>query len=243
MSAPLLEVRDVAAEYGDVPALWGISLDVGQGEVVALVGPNGAGKTTLMRTIAGLHHPSRGAVLLDGEPLHRLAAHQIVARGMVLVPEGRHLFGELTVLENLLLGAHAAPARRRREQTLGQVYEIFPLLAERQHQAASTLSGGQQQMLAIGRALMGTPRLLLLDEPSLGLAPIVVRTIFDVVASLNRQGVTVLLVEQNALLALEVANRAYILSQGRVVGAGAGSALLHDEQVQRAYLGYVEAGR
>ena len=236
MSAPLLEVRDVAAEYGDVPALWGISLDVGQGEVVALVGPNGAGKTTLMRTIAGLHHPSRGAVLLDGEPLQRLAAHQIVARGMVLVPEGRHLFGELTVLENLLLGAHAAPARRRREQTLGQVYEIFPLLAERQHQAASTLSGGQQQMLAIGRALMGTPRLLLLDEPSLGLAPIVVRDIYARLPSILAQGIALAIVEQDIAQALKAAQHAYCLQEGRVALAGASAALTR-EAIANAYFG------
>jgi branched-chain amino acid transport system ATP-binding protein len=239
-AAPVLEVTGVAADYGDVRALWDISLVVKTGEIVALVGPNGAGKTTLLRTIAGLHQPAAGRILLDGVPTGGVAPHRIVERGLVLVPEGRHLFGDMTVLENLRLGAYSARARARRNETLRRVHEIFPLLRERQQQVAATLSGGQQQMLAIGRALMGLPRLLLLDEPSLGLAPIVVRHIFEVITSVNQQGITVLLVEQNAHLALEVANRAYILEQGRVVGHGTGQHLLHDKQVQRAYLGYVE---
>jgi branched-chain amino acid transport system ATP-binding protein len=233
-------VRGVAADYGDVRALWDISLSVRAGEIVALVGPNGAGKTTLMRTIAGLHRPTAGGIDLEGVGLHTVAPHSIVERGLILVPEGRHLFSEMTVLENLRLGAYAARARARRDETLLRVYEIFPLLAERKRQIAATLSGGQQQMLAIGRALMGLPRVLLLDEPSLGLAPIVVRGIFDVIERVNAEGTTVLLVEQNAHLALEVADRAYILEQGRVVGEGTGQELLHDKQVQRAYLGYVE---
>ena len=236
----MLEVRGVAADYGDVRAVWDISLHVNAGEIVALVGPNGAGKTTLMRTIAGLHRPSSGSVLFEGKRLDRLAPHRIVEQGLILVPEGRRLFGEMTVLENLRLGAFSARARASREKSLARVYDIFPLLRERRTQVAATLSGGQQQMLAVGRALMGLPRLLLLDEPSLGLAPIVVRGIFEVIAAVNREGITVLLVEQNAHLALEVANRAYILEQGRVAGEGTGAALLHDKQVQRAYLGYVE---
>jgi branched-chain amino acid transport system ATP-binding protein len=240
-AAVMLDVQGVAADYGDVRALWDISLQVRAGEIVALVGPNGAGKTTLMRTIAGLHRPSAGSVTLDGTTLHTLAPHQIVERGLILVPEGRHLFGEMTVVENLWMGAFSHRARRQRADTLGRVYEVFPILRERQQQVAATLSGGQQQMLAIGRALMGLPRLLLLDEPSLGLAPLVVRNIFDVITSVNREGITVLVVEQNAHLALEIANRAYILEQGRVAGEGRGQDLLHDQQVQKAYLGYVEA--
>jgi branched-chain amino acid transport system ATP-binding protein len=235
----MLEVAGVAADYGDVRALWDVSLRIDQGEIVALVGPNGAGKTTLMRTLAGLHKPTVGAIRLEGQPVHGLPAHRIVERGVILVQEGRHLFGEMSVLENLQVGAFVARARRERPRTLQRVFEIFPILRERQRLAAASLSGGQQQMLAIGRALMGLPRLLLLDEPSLGLAPMVVRTIFDVVKAINGQGITVLLVEQNARLALELANRAYILEQGRVVGEGTGAALLADEQVQRAYLGYV----
>jgi branched-chain amino acid transport system ATP-binding protein len=237
---PLLSVRGVAADYGDVRALWDISLVVGAGEIVALVGPNGAGKTTLMRTIAGLHRPAAGSIELEGVPLHTVAPHHIVERGLILVPEGRHLFSDMTVLENLRLGAYAPRARAKREETLRRVYEVFPVLDERKRQIAATLSGGQQQMLAIGRAIMGLPRLLLLDEPSLGLAPMVVRGIFDVIERVNAEGTTVLLVEQNAHLALEVADRAYILEQGRVAGQGTGQELLHDSQVQRAYLGYVE---
>jgi branched-chain amino acid transport system ATP-binding protein len=236
----MLEISGVAADYGDVRALWDISLHVDAGEIVVLVGPNGAGKTTLMRTIAGLHRPASGSLTLGDVPLHTLAPHRIVEHGLILVPEGRHLFGEMTVMENLWLGAYSARSRRRRDETLTEVFEVFPILRERQKQVAATLSGGQQQMLAIGRALMGLPRLLLLDEPSLGLAPLVVRSIFEVIRSVNQQGITVLLVEQNAHLALEIANRAYILEQGRVAGEGTGRQLLADKQVQRAYLGYVE---
>ncbi len=235
----LLEVHGVAADYGDVRALWDVSLEVRRGEIVALIGPNGAGKTTLMYTIAGLHRPSAGGVLFDGESLHTLAAHQIVERGMVLVPEGRHIFSTMSVVENLEVGAFAAKARRERMASFKRVFEIFPILAERRHQVAGTLSGGQQQMLAVGRALMGLPRLLLLDEPSLGLAPLVVRDIFAVLRAINEQGVTILLVEQNARMALRMAHRGYVLEQGRVVGSGTGEELLADVGVQRAYLGYV----
>jgi branched-chain amino acid transport system ATP-binding protein len=237
---PMLAVRSVAADYGDVRALWDISLHINAGEIVALVGPNGAGKTTLLRTIAGLHRPSAGSVLFEGHQLSSLAPHRIVEQGLILVPEGRRLFGEMTVLENLWLGAFSVRARAQRDMTLARIYEIFPLLRERRTQVAATLSGGQQQMLALGRALMGLPRLLLLDEPSLGLAPLIVRGIFEVIKAVNQEGITVLLVEQNAHLALEVADRAYILEQGRVAGEGTGAELLHDKQVQRAYLGYVE---
>jgi branched-chain amino acid transport system ATP-binding protein len=239
----MLEVRGVDVYHGDLQALWGVSLDVVEGEVVALIGPNGAGKTSLLRTIVGLHRPAAGTIALEGHPIHTLPAHRIVERGVLLVPEGRRLFGEMSVLENLDVGAFTGRARGERERTLRQVFEIFPILAERRRQLASTLSGGQQQMVAIGRALMGLPRLLLLDEPSLGIAPLVVQNIFQVLRQINERGVTLLLVEQNARLALELADRAYILENGRVVGQGAGRDLLDDEGVQRAYLGYVGSDR
>jgi branched-chain amino acid transport system ATP-binding protein len=239
----MLEVRGVDVYHGDLQALWGVSLDVVEGEVVALIGPNGAGKTSLLRTIVGLHRPAAGTIALEGHPIHTLPAHRIVERGVLLVPEGRRLFGEMSVLENLEVGAFTWRARGERERTLRQVFEIFPILAERRRQLASTLSGGQQQMVAIGRALMGLPRLLLLDEPSLGIAPLVVQNIFQVLRQINERGVTLLLVEQNARLALELADRAYILENGRVVGQGAGRDLLDDEGVQQAYLGYVGSDR
>jgi branched-chain amino acid transport system ATP-binding protein len=235
----MLEVRDVAARYGDVQVLWGASLEILAGEVVTIIGPNGAGKTTLLRTIAGLHRPSSGQVVLEGQPLHTLGAHQIVERGVILVPEGRRLFGGMTVLENLEVGAYSGRARRQRQTTMAFVFETFPILAERRAQLAGTLSGGQQQMLAIGRALMGLPRLLLLDEPSLGLAPVIVQQIFEVIEAITRErGVTVLLVEQNARLALEIAQRAYILERGRIAASGVASDMLQDDKVRQAYLGY-----
>src|SRR4051794_16033698 len=237
----MLEVRSAAADYGDVRALWDVSLRVGEGEIVTLIGPNGAGKTTLMHTIAGLHRPASGSIVFEGSPLHALDAHRIVERGVILVPGGRHIFASMRVIENLEIGAFSTKARRERAASLKRVFEIFPILAERRDQIAGTLSGGQQQMLAVGRALMGLPRVLLLDEPSLGLAPLVVRDIFAVLRSVNTQGMTVLLVEQNARQALQLAHRGYVLEQGRVVGAGAGAELLADPGVQRAYLGIVSA--
>ena len=237
----MLELREVDVYHGDLQALWGASLEVREGEVVALIGPNGAGKTTLLRTIAGLHRPTAGSIVLAGAPIHGVPAHQIVERGIVLVPEGRRLFGSMTVMENLEMGAFTARARRERESNLRWVYEIFPVLAERRGQLAATLSGGQQQMVAVARALMGLPRLLLLDEPSLGLAPLVVQNIFEVVRLVNERGVTMLLVEQNARAALELARRAYVLEQGRVVLAGTSESLLTDPNVRQAYLGYMAA--
>ncbi len=234
-----LDVQRIDAFHGDLQALWEVSLRVAEGEVVALIGPNGAGKTTLMRTIVGLHRPAAGSISLNGASIQMLPAHQIVERGVVLVPEGRRLFGEMTVFENLEVGAYGGRARRERTDTLARVFRIFPILAERRRQLAGTRSGGQQQMVAIGRALMGLPRLLLLDEPSLGLAPLVVQETFEVLRSVNRQGVTVLLVEQNARMALELADRAYIMEQGRVVGEGPGAELLRDAGVRQAYLGFV----
>jgi branched-chain amino acid transport system ATP-binding protein len=236
-TSPLLQVDGVAVDYGDLRAVRDVSLHVGAGEIVTIIGPNGAGKTTLMRSIAGLHRPAAGAICLDGSSIHQLPAHQVAARGLILVPEGRRLFSDMTVRENLWLGAYTARARRIRQATLQRVYDIFPILQQRDRQVAGTLSGGQQQMLAIGRALMGVPRLLLLDEPSLGLAPIVVRSMFDVLRQINAEGIGVLLVEQNAHLALELAARGYVMEQGQVVGEGSGHALLEDPRVQRAYLG------
>jgi branched-chain amino acid transport system ATP-binding protein len=236
----LLELRTVAADYGDVRAVWDVSLQVQQGEIVTLIGPNGAGKTTLMHAIAGLHRPSRGSILFETQPLHTLSAHQIVERGVVLVPEGRHIFSTMRVIENLEVGAFSARARAGRQTSLKRVFDIFPILFERRNQLAGTLSGGQQQMLAVARALMGLPRMLMLDEPSLGLAPLVVRDIFTVLRTVNEQGMTIVLVEQNARMALQLANRGYVLEQGRVVGSGSGEELLADVGVQRAYLGSVE---
>ena len=234
-----LSIEQVDASYGDMQALWGVSLHVDEGEIVALIGSNGAGKTTLMRVIAGLHKPQAGSIQLsDAAPLHTLSAHQIVDQGVLLVPEGRRLFGNLTVLENLELGAYTKRARDVRFKTLKHVYETFPILAERHHQRANTMSGGQQQMLAIGRAMMGLPKLLMLDEPSLGLAPLIVQNIFEIIKQMNDEGVTIFLVEQNASQALELANRAYILEQGRVVGTGTGKELLNKNEVRQAYLGY-----
>lgn len=234
----MLAVQSVNAAYGDLPALSDVSLKVERGEIVVLIGPNGAGKTTLLRTIVRLHRPTSGSIVFDGKPIHTIPAHELSERGITLVPEGRRLFGGMTVLENLQVGAHSSRAHAQRERVLKQVFEIFPVLAERRNSLAATLSGGTQQMLAIGRALMGAPRLLLLDEPSLGLAPLVVKNIFDVLNLLNREGVTVLLVEQNARSALELAHRAYILEQGRIVGHNTGAGLLRDKNVRQAYLGY-----
>jgi branched-chain amino acid transport system ATP-binding protein len=234
-----LEAHDLFVAYGDLTALWGVSLQVHQGEIVVLIGPNGAGKSTLMRAIAGLQPPYRGSILFDGEAVQQLRAHQLVERGVVLIPEGRRLFAGMSVLENLMMGAYAPKARKLLAQTLERVYGVFPVLAERREQAAGTLSGGQQQMLAIGRALMSQPRLLLLDEPSLGLAPLVVADIFEVLRQVNAAGVTVLLAEQNARMALELAHRAYILEEGRVSGEGTAQEMLQADHVRRAYLGQV----
>lgn len=233
-----LGIDRLNASYGDIQALWGVSLKINEGEIVALIGPNGAGKTTLLRTIAGLHKPTSGTIQLADAALHTMPAYQIVEQGVILVPEGRRLFGGLTVLDNLELGAYTPRAREARFKTLQHVFELFPILAERQKQRANTMSGGQQQMLAIGRALMGLPQLLMLDEPSLGLAPMIVQNIFEIIKLMNEQGVTIFLVEQNARQALELAHRAYILEQGKVVGTGTGKQLLRNNQVRQAYLGF-----
>jgi branched-chain amino acid transport system ATP-binding protein len=233
-----LDVAGVDVFYGDLQALWQVSIRVEPGELVALLGPNGAGKSTLLRTIAGLRRPSSGSVTFDGQPLHRIPAHRIVEHGVALVPEGRRLFAGMSVLENLLLGAFTPRARADRERTLRWIFDVFPVLAERRQQTAGTMSGGEQQMVAIGRALMGLPAILLLDEPSLGLAPLAARRIFSVIKEINAQGVTVLLVEQNVRSALDLAQRAYLLEAGRITGAGPSAELLRDARVQSAFLDY-----
>ncbi len=232
-----LKVDNVSVAYGDIQALWDVSLQVDEGEIVALIGPNGAGKTTLMRVIAGLHPLKGGSIHLGDKALHASRAHRIVDYGVILVPEGRRLFGGLTVMDNLDLGAYSKRARKERAKTLQLVLELFPLLAERRTQRANTMSGGQQQMLAIGRALMGLPKLLMLDEPSLGLGPLVVENIFETIKMMNGQGMTTFLVEQNAKQALELADRAYILEQGHIAGSGVARDMLNDNRVQEAYLG------
>jgi branched-chain amino acid transport system ATP-binding protein len=233
----LLELQDVEVAYGDLPALRGVSLGVEEGETLSVVGANGAGKTTMLRAISGLLRPRAGRILLDGARLDRMPSHVIVARGVVQVPEGRKIFPGLTVRENLELGSYVAAARQHRRQSLERVLGLFPRLAERQRQAAGTMSGGEQQMLAIGRALMARPRILMLDEPSLGLAPIIVQEIFRIIAEINRLGMTVLLVEQNTRQALSLSRRGYVLENGRIALEGSGAELLGNEHVRRAYLG------
>jgi branched-chain amino acid transport system ATP-binding protein len=237
----VLEIRDLDAAYGDVRALAGVTLSVAPGEIVALLGPNGAGKSTLLKSVAGLLRPRAGAIRWEGEDLARVHAHLIVERGLAMVPEGRRLFASMTVEENLELGAFAARARRGRAANLERVYALFPVLGERRRQVVRALSGGQQQMVAVGRALMTSPRLLMLDEPSLGIAPRLVESIFDALGEINRAGVAVFLVEQNVQAALTLAHRAYILETGRIVGEGSGAALLRDPDVRRAYLGPLAA--
>jgi branched-chain amino acid transport system ATP-binding protein len=233
----VLEIRDLDAAYGDIRVLEGVTLTVGPGEIVALLGPNGAGKSTLLNSIAGLLRPRAGAVRFEGEDLGRLHAHLIVDRGVALVPEGRRLFGGMTVEENLELGAFAARARAMKAAGLERVFALFPDLRERRRQLVRALSGGQQQMVAVGRALMTNPRLLMLDEPSLGIAPRLVRAIMDALAEINRGGVAVFMVEQNVQAALGLAHRAYVLEAGRVALQGAAAELLRDPHVRRAYLG------
>ena len=233
----MLEVQDLDASYGELRALEGVGVQVRTDEIVALVGSNGAGKTTLLRCIAGLTRPRAGRVLWQSEDLTGLPPHRVVERGVAMVPEGRRLFGHMTVEENLSLGAFSRRAHPERRATLAGIYETFPRLAERRRQLAGALSGGEQQMVAIGRALMTRPRLLMLDEPSLGLAPRVVESMLTVLAAISRAGVGVFLVEQNVRAALGLAHRAYVLEHGRVVGQGRSADILADPDVRRAYLG------
>jgi branched-chain amino acid transport system ATP-binding protein len=232
----LLEVSEIHAHYGSIEALRGVSLSVGEGEVVTMIGSNGAGKSTTLRSISGLTPASSGKVSFAGEDITRVPAHEIVSRGIALSPEGRHCFPRMSVRENLELGAF----RRRGpgvNEDLERVYTMFPRLKERERQKAGTMSGGEQQMLAIGRALMARPKLLMLDEPSMGLAPILVQRIYDTIGEINRQGVTILLVEQNANYALEISDRGYVLETGRIALSGESLVLRGDPEVQRAYLG------
>jgi branched-chain amino acid transport system ATP-binding protein len=233
----MLHVERLKVSYGRVTALWDVGFDVTEGEVVALVGANGAGKTTTLKAISGLLKPESGTVRLDGDPLESRTTMEIVERGVIHVPEGRKLFPEMTVRDNLLLGGFHASARPRQAERLEKVFGIFPRLRERQGQMAGTLSGGEQQMVAIGRGLMAGPRILMLDEPSLGLAPVLVEEMFQVVEEINRQGVTVLLVEQNTEHALRIAHRGFVLESGRVVLSGTGAELLENQRVREAYLG------
>ncbi len=234
---PLLRVDTLEVGYGDVTAVQSVSLHVQTGEIVALIGSNGAGKTTTLRAISGLLRPRHGIIELDGVSIAGRSAAEIVARGIAHVPEGRQLFPTMTVLENLELGARTPDSRRRSAETLGRVFDLFPRLAERRPQLAGTLSGGEQQMTAIGRALMARPRLLMLDEPSLGLAPLVMTTIFDNLRRINADGTTVLLVEQNVLRALQLSHRGYVMENGVIVAEGPRDRLLADDGVRRAYLG------
>ncbi len=236
-ATPLLEVRGLASGYKHVPVLHDVSFDVHEGEIVTIVGSNGAGKTTLLRTISGLLDASAGTIRFRGEPIHGLAPHRIVEKGLVQVPEGRQLFGHLTVRENLTVGSHVDDAREHRAETLELVRALFPVLAERERQLARTLSGGEQQMLATARALMARPALLMLDEPSWGLAPMLVRRLFETLVEINRRGVTVVLVEQNVHQALSMAGRGYVLERGALVMSGTGRALLDDPALKAAYLG------
>jgi branched-chain amino acid transport system ATP-binding protein len=233
----MLELRDIEAGYGCISALRQVSLAVGAGEIVTLIGANGAGKSTLLMTICGAVQAQAGKILFAGDPIRGLSPHEIVARGIVLVPEGRRIFPRMSVLENLELGAFLRYDRAGIRRDLDHVMELFPILAQRRHQPGGTLSGGEQQMLAISRALMARPRLLLLDEPSLGLAPLVTSQIFAIIRRINEEGTTVFLVEQNANQALKLANRGYVLENGRVVLADTAEKLLVNEEVKRAYLG------
>ncbi len=238
-SEQLLQVSDLTTHYGPIQALFGVSLEVNEGELVAMVGANGAGKTTLLHTISSLQRASGGAIRFAGEEITRRPPHKVVAAGVCHVPEGRQMFAPLSVEDNLRLGAYGLRKEKEWvEEELARIYELFPILREKREQTAGTLSGGQQQMLAIGRALLGRPRLLLLDEPSMGLAPLLVEEIFRIVRELNDNGVTILLVEQNARAALGIAHRGYVLETGRVVLADSAEALLADEAVRKAYLGY-----
>ena len=233
----MLEVRDLAVAYGDIRVLWDVSLHVERGEIVTLVGANGAGKTTLLRAISRTIPIRGGTIELDGEALHTAPATRVVARGVAHVPEGRKLWPEMTVEDNLLLGAYAKRARGTILQTLEEVYALFPRVKERRRQIAGTLSGGEQQMVAISRGLMLRPEILMLDEPSLGLAPIVVLEMFDAIKQINERGTTVLLIEQNVLQALQIATRGYVIETGRVVSSGSRDELLASEDIKKAYLG------
>ena len=233
----MLEIRDLEVYYGMIQAIKGISFDVNEGEVIALIGANGAGKTTTLHTITGLLSPKSGSILFEGKDITKIPGHKIVSRGMAHVPEGRRVFAQLSVLQNLRMGAYTRKDKNEIDEMLKQVYKRFPRLEERQNQMAGTLSGGEQQMLAMGRALMSHPKIILMDEPSMGLSPIFVNEIFDIIKKVSAGGTTVLLVEQNAKKALSIADRAYVLETGNIVLEGKASDLLNDDSIKKAYLG------
>lgn len=232
----LLEVKNIKVYYGNINAIKDISFEVNEGEIVTLIGANGAGKSSILNTVAGLIKPKSGEIIFDGQGIIGIPAHKIVSKGMALCPEGRRIFQQLSVKENLEMGSYTRPANEVSE-SIEKVYELFPRLKERYKQIAGTLSGGEQQMLAMGRALMSKPRLMMLDEPSMGLAPILVEQIFDIIKNLHKSGTTILLVEQNAQMALSIADRGYVMETGRIVTSGTGKGLLLDDAVKKAYLG------
>lgn len=233
----MLEIKDLEVYYGMIQAIKGISFEVNEGEVIALIGANGAGKTTILHTISGLIAPKKGSITFEGQEITKIPAHKIVENGLAQVPEGRRVFPSLSVLQNLKLGAYTRKDKKEIDDTLKRIYERFPRLEERKNQPAGTLSGGEQQMLAMGRALMSKPRIILMDEPSMGLSPIFVNEIFDIIKQVSASGTTVLLVEQNAKKALSIADRGYVLETGKIVKEGKASDLLNDEAVKKAYLG------
>ncbi|MDT2745655.1 ABC transporter ATP-binding protein [Vagococcus fluvialis] len=233
----MLKVENISVHYGMIQAVKGISFEVKEGEIVSLIGANGAGKTTILRTISGLVRPSKGTILFEGKNIEKETSPKIVASGLVQVPEGRHVFTGMTVMENLELGAFLYKDKKESQEILTTVFDRFPILKERKNQDAATLSGGEQQMLAMGRALMSRPKLLLLDEPSMGLAPIFIKEIFSIIEEIKNQGTTVLLIEQNAKMALGIADRGYVLETGKIVLEGSGPELLNSSDIQKAYLG------
>ena len=233
----MLKIDKLNFSYDDLKVLWDIDLEVHEGEIVTVVGANGAGKSTTLKNISRLVKPNSGSITFKGTDLSRMEPHQVVEEGIVQVPEGRKIFPEMSVRENLRMGSYIASARKNREENIERVYTLFPRLLEREKQLGGTMSGGEQQMLAIGRGLMANPKLLLMDEPSLGLSPLFVKNIFDIITEINRQGVTILLVEQNVYQSLRIANRAYVLETGRVVLTGTGADLLNNDHVKKAFLG------
>jgi branched-chain amino acid transport system ATP-binding protein len=233
----VLEIKNIDVFYGDVQVIWDVAFEVKKGEIVALIGANGAGKSTTLKTISGIVRPRKGEVVFDGAPIHKIEPYKLIEKGLALCPEARRLFVEMTVEENLDMGSLKGEAKKQRQKTKEMVFELFPRLGERRRQLAGTLSGGEQQMVAIGRGLMSLPKLLMFDEPSLGLAPILVREVFNVIKRIREAGTTVLIVEQNTKQTLSIADRAYVLETGKITLQGTGQALLKDEHVKKAYLG------
>ncbi len=237
MSNNILEIKDLVVSYNGIEAVKGISFDVPKGEIVTLIGANGAGKSTVLKTVAGVVKPKNASILFEGEEISGKTPDFIVSKGVTLVPEGRRVFPNLTVLENLKIGAYLRKDKKEIQKDIEHVYELFPRLSERSWQLAGTLSGGEQQMLAVGRALMSSPKLIMMDEPSLGLAPLVVQDIFSIIRQINSEGITVLLIEQNANMALKIADKAYVMETGRITMEGTGEELLANETIKEAYLG------